>query len=361
MAEMLSYMESKSKAFVLEDEGEVAFPDENYAREIMQLFTIGVHRLNMDGTRLLDERGLPIPTYDNSDIQNFARAWTGFRRQNRRSNIETYFWDPNRFDPMRVVGPWRDFSPKKGLDGTYIGDTYPLCVDEPDKAFLRKGAKYRLLGSSDTSILHHQNEWYWFHSGRNFKLLDLPQESALFSKLCNGLPGSCNYQAIVTLDSNIGCDSSHPECSVDELRVVQVQSDPPVRYEYIRPPCVNLAFYDNGKTIQRAWPTDGMCANADLPLASDSCCTYPSWGNPGTRSLCSYTAEKTTFATSKQRCEDADELPVGRGVCAWGWFHDPEEVDESGYECHHFGETFWYWAGEDTCKLQAKGMSLERV
>ena len=41
MAEMLSFLESKSQQFVLEDEGTFAYPDENYAREIMQLFSMG--------------------------------------------------------------------------------------------------------------------------------------------------------------------------------------------------------------------------------------------------------------------------------------------------------------------------------
>ncbi len=53
------------------------FPDENYAREIMQLFSIGLWMLNDDGTRQLDEFGQPIPTYDNSDITNLASVFTG--------------------------------------------------------------------------------------------------------------------------------------------------------------------------------------------------------------------------------------------------------------------------------------------
>jgi uncharacterized protein (DUF1800 family) len=53
------------------------FPDENYAREIMQLFTIGLWELNPDGTRKLDEQGQPIPTYTNTDITEFARVFTG--------------------------------------------------------------------------------------------------------------------------------------------------------------------------------------------------------------------------------------------------------------------------------------------
>ena len=40
-------------------------PDENYAREIMQLFSIGLYYLNPDGSRVMDASGEPIPTYDN--------------------------------------------------------------------------------------------------------------------------------------------------------------------------------------------------------------------------------------------------------------------------------------------------------
>jgi uncharacterized protein (DUF1800 family) len=53
------------------------YPDENYAREIMQLFTIGLWELNPDGSRKLNANGLPIPTYDNTDITELARVFTG--------------------------------------------------------------------------------------------------------------------------------------------------------------------------------------------------------------------------------------------------------------------------------------------
>jgi uncharacterized protein (DUF1800 family) len=56
-------------------------PDENYAREIMQLFTIGLYQLNNDGTRKLDGSGNPIPTYSNVDVQGMAKVFTGFSWQ----------------------------------------------------------------------------------------------------------------------------------------------------------------------------------------------------------------------------------------------------------------------------------------
>lgn len=52
-------------------------PDQNYAREMMQLFTIGLYELNQDGTRKKDNEGNDIPTYDNDDIAEFAKIFTG--------------------------------------------------------------------------------------------------------------------------------------------------------------------------------------------------------------------------------------------------------------------------------------------
>ncbi len=53
-------------------------PDENYAREVMQLFTIGLFELNNDGSLKLDVNGEPIPTYDIEDVQELAKVFTGF-------------------------------------------------------------------------------------------------------------------------------------------------------------------------------------------------------------------------------------------------------------------------------------------
>ena len=53
-------------------------PDENYAREVMQLFSIGLVQLNPDGTAQLDASGKPIETYTQADISGIARVFTGF-------------------------------------------------------------------------------------------------------------------------------------------------------------------------------------------------------------------------------------------------------------------------------------------
>jgi len=53
-------------------------PDENFARELMQLFTIGLHELNMDGSPRLDGNGQPIETYGNADVMALAKVFTGW-------------------------------------------------------------------------------------------------------------------------------------------------------------------------------------------------------------------------------------------------------------------------------------------
>jgi len=53
-------------------------PDENFAREVMQLFSIGLELLNPDGSAILDEFGRPVPTYDQDVVVGMARALTGW-------------------------------------------------------------------------------------------------------------------------------------------------------------------------------------------------------------------------------------------------------------------------------------------
>ena len=61
-----------------EDMARNRVPDENYGREVMQLFSLGVHQLNLDGTEKLDASGARIESYTQSDITNLARVFTGW-------------------------------------------------------------------------------------------------------------------------------------------------------------------------------------------------------------------------------------------------------------------------------------------
>jgi uncharacterized protein (DUF1800 family) len=81
------------------DNSSKSAPNENYAREILQLFTIGLNKLNPDGTPILDNNGYPVPTYTQDTIVNFARAFTGWTKAPNLPPING-FGVTNYRDPM---------------------------------------------------------------------------------------------------------------------------------------------------------------------------------------------------------------------------------------------------------------------
>lgn len=94
------------------------FPDENYAREVMQLFSIGLYELNEDGTLVKDVEGNLVPTYDNEDIKAFARVFTGFSYAGHGDNF--WGWPDNSHDPMAMFESQHDTDEKVLLNGTVL-------------------------------------------------------------------------------------------------------------------------------------------------------------------------------------------------------------------------------------------------
>jgi uncharacterized protein (DUF1800 family) len=74
MGEYLTFLNNHATDIA---DGKQVYPDENYAREIMQLFSIGLYKLNIDGTEQKDANNKSIPTYDNNDIAGLAKVFTG--------------------------------------------------------------------------------------------------------------------------------------------------------------------------------------------------------------------------------------------------------------------------------------------
>lgn len=95
--------------------------NENYARELMQLFTTGLSLLNQDGTLQLDANGNPQPVYTQTQVQAFARAYTGWTFANASGGAVTTF--PNKvyyFAPMQPVESKHDMTAKVLLDGVTL-------------------------------------------------------------------------------------------------------------------------------------------------------------------------------------------------------------------------------------------------
>ncbi len=105
------------------------FPDENYARELMQLFSIGLYELNLDGSRKTDINGAFIPTYDNNIIQEFSKVLTGFTwgdaflfGQSANSVLSYTI-------PMQVFDSWHEPGPKYLLNNFVVPDRSPVDAD----------------------------------------------------------------------------------------------------------------------------------------------------------------------------------------------------------------------------------------
>ncbi|MEC8557967.1 MAG: DUF1800 family protein [Planctomycetota bacterium] len=93
------------------------FPDENYAREILQLFTIGLYLMNPDGTFQRDSEGELIPTYGNPEIETFARLFTGLTyNQSRALRNGTV----NFQEPMMMFDSSHDQDPKQVFGGVTL-------------------------------------------------------------------------------------------------------------------------------------------------------------------------------------------------------------------------------------------------
>ena len=87
-------------------------PDENYARELMQLFTIGLVQLNLDGSVKLDAQGNPLPTYDQATVKELARVFTGWNMATIKNWWEWTESGASEILPMKSFDNYHDFNAK---------------------------------------------------------------------------------------------------------------------------------------------------------------------------------------------------------------------------------------------------------
>lgn len=96
------------------------YPDENYAREVMQLFTVGLNKLHPDGTLILDTAGLPIPTYTNETIVGLAHVFTGWAYHSTAANPSFLSGARNFRHPLMMYEAYHDTGEKRLLDSTVL-------------------------------------------------------------------------------------------------------------------------------------------------------------------------------------------------------------------------------------------------
>ncbi len=99
-------------------------PDENFAREVLQLMSIGTYQMNNDGTPRRDGGGATIPTYSSDDISNLAKVFTGYSWYSPNPTNSTFFGGSRNVDayvrPMIYYANYHSVTAK-----TFLGTTIP--------------------------------------------------------------------------------------------------------------------------------------------------------------------------------------------------------------------------------------------
>jgi hypothetical protein len=99
--------------------GQIA--NENYGRELMQLFCLGPNRLNEDGSLQTDQNGNPVPVYTQTQVEAFARAFTGWTYANADGSTPSgIIYNGNPAHALVAVSNEHDTSAKELLDGTTL-------------------------------------------------------------------------------------------------------------------------------------------------------------------------------------------------------------------------------------------------
>jgi uncharacterized protein (DUF1800 family) len=134
-------------------------PNENYAREVMQLFSIGTDVLNPDGTPLLDANGNRVPSYDQTVITGFAKVFTGWVIPNTNvlvngvsTSVSNYISPMAFSNNTGANGPF-DIGTKTLLNGVVL----PACSNCTGNAANMANYKNAELNAAIDNLFNHQN------------------------------------------------------------------------------------------------------------------------------------------------------------------------------------------------------------
>ena len=136
-------------------------PNENYPRELLQLFTIGLDLLNPDGTLILDGSGNRIPTYDQTKINELTKVFTGFTKCDNGLNpacSNAVVGAPNYIDPMWIADSDKiDLTEKTLLEYAGApGVNIPAC-GSCSSHDAREAYAYQSLNQAIDNIFYHPN------------------------------------------------------------------------------------------------------------------------------------------------------------------------------------------------------------
>jgi uncharacterized protein (DUF1800 family) len=134
-------------------------PNENYAREVLQLFSIGLNRMHPDGSLMLSSKGELIPTYDQNAIIGFAHAFTGWDYFYTGGYRTSFGAGSNWIEPMREV-PVRHFTGQKRLLNNVVIPGLPVLNGQPldpyasHNSTIYNNATYQALAAQELDATH---------------------------------------------------------------------------------------------------------------------------------------------------------------------------------------------------------------
>ena len=315
----------------------------------MQLFSIGLKLVNIDGSPILSQGKYEIATYNNDHIEAFSRVWTGLFNAEQRSNNEKF--NTNHRDPMAIRYDLHDFLPKINLYGGHLADGYPLCADHP-RSFLAKGARYRYTGTTSDEGIEFDIHWTASERPR----FTPSSSSDLFKALCkrDSKTGKCTFPSNVALSKTLPCQGKQ-ECGAEHVKIVKIVDGGEIGYfTHIPSPCARLTFFNGVMTYnpeKHSQSSPPQCTDPTSPIiAAPACCEtsndnlYTDWG----QDKCLFFAETVSLKTAQSRCANAHPSGVAMQVCPTNAFSRKSKARQ--YAC---ADTGYIWTTE-SCKLKVK-------
>ncbi|HXU40249.1 MAG TPA: DUF1800 family protein [Blastocatellia bacterium] len=214
-------------------------PNENYGREVLQLFSIGLYKLNLDGTQQLDMQGNPIPTYDQTVVTNFAKIFTGWRLATQPQPGV-----PNYIDPMVLNQSNHDITAKTLLDGFPVPAGQAGTVD---------------LNMALDNIFNHQNVGPFI-------------SRALIHNLVTSNPTPAYVARVATVFNNDGSGVRGNMKAVVEAILLDPEARSFSIYGHLREPVLlmnNILRLFDAKSADRTQNSDGVLNQQLTPMDQD--------------------------------------------------------------------------------------------
>lgn len=133
-----------------------SIPNENYAREILQLFSLGLYRFHPDGSLVLSSKGLPIPVYDQEAVIGFSHVFTGWDYAYTGSYRTSFGASSNWTEPMREVPARHYVGKKRILNNVVLPGLAGLDPYASHSSAIQSTTSYQALPSAELAAVHDQ-------------------------------------------------------------------------------------------------------------------------------------------------------------------------------------------------------------